>query len=419
VPRAADTTQSSASPGRGGGPTPFATPVRARVLAALGLVILGTGAGMACARDSYLVVTLSSADDTPFTAVTAVDVTVSGVAGHDPKTLPTYVPTMPLTFGRMAADGRVRFSVAFTPDVVGKVTLQVTVSSDVTPCLGYGEVHDVTIARGGTQAVAVQIQHTDGTCPAGTQLPDGGLDGAGDGAAGSDADGPPSSQLTFPGCDPTVTTPGACAAGESCFVDCDSKVARCVPAGTSGPGQSCVTANDCMVGSQCFDLSARPGCAPRTQVCLPFCANDTQCAASTGAAPLSDAASPPFRYPGGSCATAVECTGALMTTYKTCTFACDPRGDATSGCPTGLLCFLFHRAAGGDAPDCGCREPTRTGADGTTCVSSASCQPGFVCNESNGALACRRLCLVTSPTPECGTKVCTPLSTNPTFGVCL
>jgi hypothetical protein len=108
-----------------------------------------------------------------------------------------------------------------------------------------------------------------------------------------------------------------------------------------------------------------------------------------------------------------------MTTYKTCTFACDPRGDATVGCPTGLLCFLFHRAAGGDGPDCGCREPTRTGTDGATCVSSASCQPGFVCNESNGALACRRLCQVTGSTPECGDKVCTALSTSSTFGVCL
>jgi hypothetical protein len=108
-----------------------------------------------------------------------------------------------------------------------------------------------------------------------------------------------------------------------------------------------------------------------------------------------------------------------MTTYKTCTFACDPRGDATAGCPAGLHCFLLHRAAGGDGPDCGCREPSRTGTDGTTCTSSANCQPGFVCNESNGALACRRICLVTSPTPECGDQTCTPVSTNPTFGVCL
>lgn len=390
---------------------------------AVGMVI-AVAAASGCARDSYLLVTLISADTT-FSDVSTVDVTVSGVAGRDPVALPTYVPATPVSFGQPMTDGRVRFSVAFTPSVVGKVTLEVTVGSATIPCLGFGKVADVMISRGGTSAIEIQVHHTTGgACPGLSSGPDAGSDTGAD----ADANAPPdsTSPTTFPGCDPTAPT--ACAAGQSCFVDCTTKATRCVAAGTHGPGESCTTANDCALGSQCFDLSTRPGCAAATRLCLPLCADDSQC----GASPESDAASPPFHYPGGSCTTAVECADALTTTYKTCTFACDPRGTATKGCPSGLLCFLFHRATGDDGPDCGCREPTRTGTDGASCVSSASCAPGFVCNESNGTLACRRLCLLAgtgagagagdaavTPGSECGDKTCTPLSTNPTFGACL
>jgi hypothetical protein len=383
------------------------------------LVVTAALAGAAaagCARDSYIVATLVSGD-TPFTGVTAVDVTVSGIAGHDAEALPTFRPAAALSFDTVNPS-KVRFSVAFTPSVSGAVTLLVTVSDDVTACLGYGQVEAVPIARGDTRSVDVTIHHSlaqaqgGGGCPSVAENVGAGADAGSDSAADSSSPG----QVTFPGCDPAV--PDSCPAGQTCIVDCDVQSASCVAAGTHGPGESCSTSSDCGAGTECFDLSSHAGCTPTTKLCLALCADDTQCAARAGAP--ADAATPgSFAYPGGSCLTAVECADAVETTYKTCTFTCDPRGAATTGCPSGLLCFLFRGASGLDSPNCGCREPTRTGTDGAPCVSSADCAPGFICNQNGNTLTCRQLCLAGAGSSECALKTCMPLATYPKLGVCL
>ena len=385
---------------------------RAATALVVGAALAGAAAAGGCARDSYIVATLVSGD-TPFTGVTAVDVTVSGLAGHDADALPTFRPAAALSFDTVNPS-KVRFSVAFTPSVSGAVTLLVTVSDDVNACLGYGEVDAVPIARGDTRSVDVTIHHVQGGggCPSVAGNVGGGADAGSDSATDSSSPG----QVTFPGCDPAV--PDSCPDGQTCIVDCEAKSASCVAAGTHGPGESCSISGDCGAGTECFDLSSRPGCTPTTKLCLALCADDTQCAARAGGP--ADAATPgAFVYPGGSCLTPVECPDAIETTYKTCTFTCDPRGAATTGCPSGLLCFLFSGASGLDSPNCGCREPTRTGTDGASCVSSANCAPGFVCNQNGGTLACRQLCLAGAASSECALKTCMPLATYPKLGVCL
>ena len=76
-------------------------------------------------------------------------------------------------------------------------------------------------------------------------------------------------------------------------------------------------------------------------------------------------------------------------------------------------------ASGLDSPNCGCREPTRTGTDGAPCVSSADCAPGFICNQNGNTLTCRQLCLAGAGSSECALKTCMPLATYPKLGVCL
>jgi hypothetical protein len=124
--------------------------------------------------------------------------------------------------------------------------------------------------------------------------------------------------------------------------------------------------------------------------------------------------------PPAACRNPVACRDpAVVTAYRTCSFRCDPRGDATAGCPTGLLCFLYRDpATGKDNPDCGCSEPARQKTDGMACVAADECAPGHVCNMMNGTQICRRLCQTTSPGDCPSPKACQPL-TGTAFGVCL
>ncbi|MES1209087.1 MAG: hypothetical protein ABUS79_24380, partial [Pseudomonadota bacterium] len=209
-------------------------------------------------------------------------------------------------------------------------------------------------------------------------------------------------------------------AGQTCFVNCQTSMGMCIPGGTKGPGEACATNNDCMPGTQCFNYGSIPGCAANTKICLKFCASDGQCTAATGATPdagtTGDAGAPPL-VP-SACKNPVSCSS-TVTSYRTCTFACDPRGDGTTGCPAGLFCFLYADLAGGpESPDCNCRDPKSVGTDGATCTTSTDCAPGFLCNEMGGVRACRQLCKM-GATGECGTKGCMNLVNNDVFGVCI
>jgi hypothetical protein len=355
----------------------------------------------ACSHDSYLVVTLL-AGDSAFADITSVEVTVSA-PGRSLKTLtPDYDATKYPSFDTHTGP---RFSVAFTPESTDAVDVVVIVKSASDPCLGRGLAPGVALKKGDTTRVEVKVFHVIGACP-GSSGVDAGADGA-----------PPEGGMTFPGCDPLA--PASCPASQACFVDCTGKAATCVAGGSKGPGELCTSNVDCAPGNECFDFSDIPGCAAATKICMRFCAQDADCPGGDGAARGADASSSTsYVYPGGTCNTRVECGGGLVTSYQRCSFACDPRGDGRTGCPAGLFCFLFQNASGEDSPDCGCKDPGRIGTDGASCTSSASCAPGFICNQTGTTRLCRQLCKPVAPS-DCGSKTCTPLANNAGFGVCL
>lgn len=326
----------------------------------------------ACADDSYLVLTLRS-DGTSFAGITKVVVEVTAAAGQPMATRTFTVGGS----GGVTIDTNVSktLSVSFSPDRSGVVN--VLVSAGATTCLGGGRVA-ATIVKGGTATATVTL--TAAGCPP----VDGGTDGP----------------ITFSGCDPAVAS--SCPATQTCYVDCANQAGRCVPGGTKGPGELCSGNSDCAPGTQCFDFK----CPSPTLVCLKFCAGDDACA------PLSNGAG------ASSCRDPVLCPA--MTTYRTCGFACDPRGTATVGCPPGLNCFLFADPAGGpDSPSCGCPAASRVGTDGVACIASSDCAPGFICDQMNAGQFCRRLCKMGSAGDCGGSATCTALANNAVFGVCL
>jgi hypothetical protein len=115
------------------------------------------------------------------------------------------------------------------------------------------------------------------------------------------------------------------------------------------------------------------------RICLPFCTQDDQCGA------------------GGRCFASVKC-GERSTSSRRCAPACDPRGEATTGCAPGLRCFLLEN----DVTDCECASDAGEGRDGAKCTTSANCAPGFFCVDQKGDRACRALCRMAEPTCPAG-----------------
>jgi hypothetical protein len=273
------------------------------------------------------------------------------------------------------------FSVSFRTSHQGDLVVEVTPVNAGGMPIGYGK-GTATINSGHTIEVDVKVTRGATRPP----RPDGGV---GDGGV---TDGRMPDVVSV--CEPTM--PGTCGANKTCFVGCVGgtvPAGMCTMAGTKMPGDLCTRNEDCVAGTQCFTLGC--GANPAPKVCLKFCDADPQCG-------------------GGKCATSIPC-GAQMTKYKICSQVCDPVG-ATSGCATGLACFLFA----GELPDCDCVGPTRTGGDGTACTDSQQCKQGFLCVSMGGAKACRAVCRLNAPN-TCTVGTCTKL-VDPdfsTFGACI
>lgn len=366
------------------------------------LALLGA-AGFAtagCADDSYLVVTLVSANETPFANVGLIAVDVTSLSDGKTKRLPYNSGMKPIGFDK---DAGKTLSVSFSPSRSGEVSLTVTAfSASMNDCvLGQGMTTG-SIVKGDVSTAKVALQHT-GLC----MQPDGGVP----------TDGP----ITFPGCDPIA--PMCPLTGQTCYIDCTSRTGSCVSGGTKGPGEACSGNNDCMPGTQCFDYGTIPGCAAGTRVCLKFCASNSDCAVGAGG---GQAGGPDGGMAGpvaSACLNPVVCPSTSMsprevtTTYSTCSFSCDPRGDATAGCPAGLRCFLFASPGTTEQlPDCGCSPPTRTKSEGTSCSASTECLPGHVCDTV--MTVCRRLCRMDTPTDCRAAETCVALTNSTQFGVC-
>jgi hypothetical protein len=342
---------------------------------------LGTGCGR---PKSYVVLKLESG--TPITGIETVVVDVTQGA------MPTTTLRYPAPAIAIDETHPSDLSVSFSGGQSGAVKFHVTVL-DQYNCK-VGESADTTgIIKGGNVGEVIIALAVFGGC----STKDGGT-----------TDGRPG--MTFPGCDPV--SPG-CGMGKTCQVNCTKSVGECTAGGLGAQGAACVTNADCAPGSQCFDY-AGTGCA--VKVCLRFCNNDDGC--STGDAGVAAGTR-------GVCAGPVQCNG-VETAYHTCTFGCDPREPAatarTTGCPTGLGCFVV---ADMDQVGCGCAEKTRVGKDNTPCTSASQCAPGYICMVHDNV--CRAICrcnangmTCTAPN-DCSAsgKTCAALTNNTVFGACI
>jgi hypothetical protein len=336
-------------------------------------------------QQSFVVVTVQSAEDTPITGV--IDFVVVVGNGDSTAQLTYTVPAdqSPLTISsasivdpKTGVPGKT-FSVSFNVGRTGDTTFQVT-ARDVARCtIGLGQNHQV-LARGGVAYVTVPLTHASGPC----ENDDGGADSA--------------NGVVFPGCDPAALM---CGAGLTCAVNCAARQGQCVTAGGTSPGGLCDQHGnaDCTPGTQCFTYSG-PLCT--VPVCLKFCKTDNDCSALGS---------------GSVCQGNVSCPldgGVVPTAYRTCTFACDPRGAASIGCPSGLHCFVVDTM---DQVDCACTAATQTGTEGATCLRGSDCAPGLICGRST--TKCQRVCKRGAGGDCLNGQSCTALTNDTVYGVCL
>jgi len=363
-------------------------PARPALPMALALAVACAAILTACRdQQSFILVTVQARSTTqPITGVTDLVVAVTNGGMTQPVTYSSPAGA-PLTIDQVGKTLSVSFDVRRAGDVILDVEAR---TKTCTIATGHG---DAIIKRNGVNTATVLLDPI-GCRPFGV---DGGDDGGRD---GGDARQPsqPDAEITFAGCDPAAST---CGANMTCAVDCTSQMGLCVAGGSGPPGALCSQNTDCAPGTQCFNYS---GCAVDggvVGVCLKFCKTDGDCGGG-----------------GSLCRGTVPC-GATVTSYHTCTFACDPRGAATQGCPAGLRCFVVETM---DQVDCGCVDPSRAQQEGQECdhARGLDCGPGLLCNVMGGTQRCRKVCKRSDNGADCSAgQTCTMLSNDQIYGACL
>jgi hypothetical protein len=344
----------------------------------LGLLLATLASG--CADKSYALVSVLSTGD-QFNDVAALKVEVRNGAFVD--TL-TYRPRSDRGLVRFDATTALTFSVGYrSSSHKGPLEVAVTPLDTAGTLLGYG-TGSAQILEDEVTPVTVRVSRMGPT-----GMVDGGADGGG-GEAGPPPDaGPP--------CDPVMPT--SCSGG-TCFISCPAgqpAVGMCTTAGAKNPGELCTRNEDCVPGAQCFEFSCGAGKAA-IKACLRFCQDSSVCGA-------------------GQCTTPLPC-GDKPTPFKACSRACNPVGEARTGCAEGLHCFVFAD----EVPDCDCAGATHMKAEGEACASSEECKPGHLCVSMAATKVCRPVCrLDAMPTTCAAGKTCTKL-VDPdykTYGACL
>jgi hypothetical protein len=345
-------------------------------------IVLFLGDGACRDQQSFVVVNVQSAQDTPISGVVELVVVVTNAGSTTELTYPVPADQSPLTITdnldpKTGLPLAKTFSVSFSTGRTDSAMFHVS-ARDGHCTVGAGENSQI-IKRGGVTNVLVALQHTDGPC----DTPDAGDDDAG---------------VVFPGCDPAALS---CSAGLTCAVNCQALQGQCVLAGTTMQGGLCDQHGnaDCAPGTQCFTYSG-PTC--NVPACLKFCKTNSDCGPAGS---------------GSVCQGNVSCPtdgGSLATAYHTCTFACDPRGVATTGCPANLHCFLVDTM---DQVDCACTEATRTHIEGQACTRGVDCMPGLICDLSTSK--CQKICRRSDNGSDCGGKSCVALTSDQIYGICL
>jgi hypothetical protein len=365
----------------------LALPAVIRAAGLLAAAVLLATAGLGCSSAHSYIVLLLESSSAPIANIAQVTVVVSqGTTEMETLTYPaSNLAAIDNSDGNV--DGQMgTLSVSFSGNQAGDIKFVVT-ALDARGCaIGTGDAL-ISIIKGATNEGIVFLMPEE-KCT---------------GDAGAPDRSPDSS---FPGCDPNSLS---CPATESCQIDCQGSSNVCAVAGTNAAGGTCTRTTGCAAGSQCFDYGGL-GC-DGTQVCLPFCATDADCAAF-GAGGLG---------PGSFCRDPVAC-GGVTTAYHTCTFSCDPTAAAATaahtGCPAGLACVIPSSM---DHVDCSCPEATRTAKENTPCTSTTQCAPGLLCQQTCRAVcrcdASNGVCTAPNDCPTSGTT-CTFVPNQTRYGVC-
>jgi hypothetical protein len=331
----------------------------------------------ACKDDSYAVLSVLAFSDS-LAPVAQFRVHVRN--GSDVDTL--YYPQGPTESLVLDTSHAVTFSVQFSSSRGGQTIFEVEPLNGNQVALGYGKAL-ATIVKEKVFEVTVRVVP-------GAIRPEHDLD-AGVG------------ELS---CDPYA--PGsACGAGQTCGLLCNAgepAVGMCYAAGAGAPGSTCASNNDCLPGSQCFTFSA-VGCQVMT--CLRFCNHDDGACAESGA------------Y----CNVPIKCGN--TPDFAACSRPCDPTGAGTTGCATGLGCFVYTD----ETTDCAC---PGTGTLGAICSQNqgcngetgcAGCAAGLSCvvptGGTPGSGVCRPICKLAAPACPTGTTChAFDKSTRLLFGFC-
>lgn len=164
-----------------------------------------------------------------------------------------------------------------------------------------------------------------------------------------------------------------CGQGSKCSTH-DSRSSVCDVDGNADRGMSCVNTgngsgpggpDDCSAGNVCVVES------DTLNQCRAFCASDADCG------------------PGSYCYYLLG-----KGPFQLCTQPCSALLPATSGCQTGLACYVF----GDEYTDC--KTPGKVGANGQ-CISTFDCRPGYTCVATTGATgSCHQVCRFSNDCPS-------------------
>lgn len=198
----------------------------------------------------------------------------------------------------------------------------------------------------------------------------------------------PQDALAHPGASSDAAGNGmACHVG---WINDDSPVGSCEPAGEKGAGVSCTNASDCLPGMTCVEGG------PSGPECRPYCCGDPE-------------SCPHATY----CSTRTPHIGSVKISHvvPVCVPAtpCKLLAGALSGCTGSQICTIV-RADGTTACD-----EAGAGTRGEPCP----CADGFVCGKA--ANQCLKVCRIQESATDCPKGTCQAgSSTFPTgFGVCI
>jgi hypothetical protein len=168
-----------------------------------------------------------------------------------------------------------------------------------------------------------------------------------------------------------------CMSGQACTFAPGATTRTCEKAGTTPAGQGCTGSGQCAAGTICLGGGA-------ADICVQFCATDSDCAAT-----------------GGICALQLSNgMGGAIPNEMLCSSTCDITTNV--GCSVaGTACQIGIETTGQMRTFTYCTSAGTKGKN-QACTATTDCLPKFDCINDNGSTICLEYCYVNSPVcPTC------------------